>query len=206
MDCYYHNAVPSVGVCHDCTQTICATCRDETGICPGCRLERRLQAASASRPGLSGARGPQNPPPGPQARGARTATATATVDRTSKLAVTTISNETRGLLALGYPLWPLAALALLDPKKSSAVRRQALQALGVNFGLFGLSFGLAVIGQIPVLGWSAGPLLVVIFPVWLVATVIYGFKVWNGEDVRVPLISDWLDERDARRQDPSVSA
>ncbi len=54
MDCYYHNAVPSVAVCHDCAQTICATCRDEAGICPGCRLERRLQAASAARPGLAG--------------------------------------------------------------------------------------------------------------------------------------------------------
>jgi len=56
------------------------------------------------------------------------------------VATTTLANvsgETRVLLALGYVLWPLAALALLDPTRSRAVRRQALQALGLNFGLFG---------------------------------------------------------------------
>jgi len=39
-----------------------------------------------------------------------------------------------------------------------------------------------------------------VVPVWLVATVVYGFKVWQGEDVRVPLVSDWLDERDRRHE------
>jgi hypothetical protein len=32
MDCYYHNAVPSVAPCSDCGQPICATCRDGAGI------------------------------------------------------------------------------------------------------------------------------------------------------------------------------
>lgn len=196
MDCYYHNAVPSVSTCHDCTQTICATCRDEAGICPGCRLERRLQAASAARPGLAGQRGRANPPPPPGTR----------IERERPRALATISTETRSLLALGYPLWPLAALALLDPKKSPLVRRQAQQALGLNFGLFALWIALGGVAQIPLLGISAWPLLALLFPVWMIASVIYGVKVWNGDDVRVPLVSDWLDERDARRDARNVTA
>ena len=122
-------------------------------------------------------------------------TATATEPyRASPLA--TVSSETRALLGLGYPLWPLAALALLDPKRSPAVRRHATQALALNFGLFGLWVGLSVVSHVWVIGWSAIPLLAALFPIWFVATIVYGFKVWSGDDVRVPLVSDWLDERE----------
>ncbi|GAC1312629.1 MAG: hypothetical protein NVS2B3_13650 [Vulcanimicrobiaceae bacterium] len=199
VDCYYHQAVPSVAVCHDCTQTICATCRDGAGICPGCRLERKIRAAGAARPELAGERGRRDPSPG--ARGPRVTT----VPGPEAASLATVSGETRGLLALGYPVWPLAALALLDPKRSPAVRRQAMQALGLNFGLFGLSIVLQAVGQIPLLGWSAWPLLAIVFPVWLVATVVYAVKVWNGDDVRVPLVSDWLDEREARRAERATA-
>jgi uncharacterized membrane protein len=198
VDCYYHNAVPSVAVCHDCMQTICATCRDDQGLCPGCRLERRMQAAGAPRRGLGGTVGPKNPPPGPQyeraGSGPRVA-ATATAPYVAA-PLAMVSTETRALLGLGYPLWPLAALALLDPKRSPAVRRHATQALALNFGLFGLWVGLEVISHIWLIGWSAIPLLAVLGPIWFVSTIVYGFKVWNGEDVRVPLVSDWLDERE----------
>jgi uncharacterized membrane protein len=111
-------------------------------------------------------------------------------------ALAAVSPETRALLALGYPLWPLAALALLDPKRSPAVRRQAIQALALNFGLFGMWVALEGIWHIPILGLSAWPLLAAIFPVWLVATIVYAVKAWHGDDVRIPLVSDWLDERD----------
>ncbi len=206
MDCYYHTAVPSVAVCTDCTQTICATCRDEVGLCPGCRLERRMNAAASARPGLRGARGPQNPPPeGPRAR-AYAPQPQPTAMRPRGTALAAVSGETRALLGLGYPLWPLAALALLDPKRSAPVRRQATQALAVNFGMFGLFAALGVVSHIWVLGLSAAILLPFLFPVWLIATVVYGFKVWNGDDVRVPLVSDWLDERDARLGRDAVTA
>ncbi len=209
MDCYYHNAVPSVAVCHDCNHTICATCRDEHGICPGCRLERRMKAASAARSGLTGGVGPSNPPPPPGARHEppppppHTPSYAAATRPAGPLAL--VSPETRGLLALGYPLWPLAALALLDPKRSPAVRRQAVQALAVNFGLFGLGTALAVISHIWVLGFPAMVLIPFLFPVWLIATIVYGFKVWHGDDVRVPLVSDWLDEREARADRSTVT-
>jgi uncharacterized membrane protein len=115
--------------------------------------------------------------------------------RTTALA--TVSLETRALLALGYPLWPLAALALLDPTHSPVVRRQATQALALNFGLFGMWVALKGLSALPILGLSTIPLLTVIFPVWFVATVVFAVKAWSGDDVRVPLISDWLDEHEA---------
>jgi uncharacterized Tic20 family protein len=205
VDCYYHNAVPSVAACRDCRQTICATCRDTEGTCPGCRLKSRIDAAAMQNGRLSGSVGPANPPPGPgwgaQAGPSATpppnyAPPPPPVQR-KQTALALVSPETRALLALGYPLWPLAALALLDPKRSPAVRRQAIQALALNFGLFGMWVALEGISHIWVLGFSAFPLLAALFPVWLIATVIYAVKAWNGDDVRVPLISDWLDERES---------
>jgi uncharacterized membrane protein len=185
MDCYFHANVPSVARCTGCAHPICATCRDDAATCPGCRLAARIDAAAAARgelPGEVGRRATPPPPPfEPQPAGA-----------TASLAV--VSTETRALVALGYPLWPLAALALLDPKRSPFVRRQAVQALGLNFGLFALWLVLSQIAAIPFLGISAIPILAVLAPVWLVASVLYGFKVWHGDEVRVPLVSDWLDE------------
>jgi uncharacterized membrane protein len=186
MDCYFHANVPSVARCTGCAHPICATCRDETATCPGCRLAARIDATAATRGELPGAAGPRRgaapPPYGEPQRAPAAAT----------LAIP--SPETRALVALGYPLWPLAALALLDPKRSPYVRRQAIQALGLNFGLFALWLVLSQVAQIPLLGISAIPILAVLAPVWLVASVLYGFKVWHGEAVRVPLVSDWLDE------------
>ncbi len=193
MDCYFHNAVPSVAVCHDCLNPICATCRDEQGLCPGCRLERRIKAASAPRERIGGRVGPSAPPPPRPAPPPSYAP-----QHRPGTALATVSSETRALLGLGYVLWPLAALALLDPKRSPAVRREATQALALNFGLFGLWSALGILAHVPLLGLSAFPLLAALFPIWLVATIVYGVKVWNGDEVRVPLVSDWLDEREAR--------
>ena len=209
MDCYFHNAVPSVATCRDCNKTICATCRDAQGICPGCRLERRIDAASGVRGTLGGGVGPSNPPPPPpgpqpnygaqQQQAEQQWQAAPRVVRVRSTALANVSTETRALLALGYPFWPLAALALLDPKRSPTVRRQASQALGTNFGLFGLWVALEGLVHVPVLGLSAWPLLAVLAPIWLIATVVYGVRVFQGDDVRVPLVSDWLDEREAAK-------
>jgi hypothetical protein len=207
VDCYYHNSVPSVAVCHDCAQTICATCRDAEGICPGCRLERRMKSASAARAGIPGGVGPSNPPPpGPQPGYASApppppSYGSATVIVRPQTALATVSPETRVLLGLGYPLWPLAALALIDPKRSPVVRRQSIQALALNGGMFALSTALGILAHFwGVIAWPAWVMLPFLFPVWLVATVVYGFKTWQGDDVRVPLISDWLDERELHNE------
>jgi uncharacterized membrane protein len=164
------------------------------GLCPGCRLGRRIDAASGQREGLPGRVGPSNPPPGPEPRSAPRPSAAPATRPPSALAA--VSSETRALVALGYPFWPLAVLALLDPKRSPAVRRHAIQAIALNFGLCGLWFALYVIAHVPVLGWSAWPLVPLLAPIWLVSVVVYAVKVWHADDVRVPLISDWLDEHE----------
>jgi uncharacterized membrane protein len=110
-------------------------------------------------------------------------------------AVATVRPETRAFVALSYPFWPLALIALLDAKGSRFVRRQAWQALGFNFGMYGLGALLSTVATIPLIGWSAWPLLSFIFPVTVVASVLYAVRVWQGDDVNVPVISDWVDAR-----------
>ncbi|MBV8374644.1 MAG: DUF4870 domain-containing protein [Candidatus Eremiobacteraeota bacterium] len=107
------------------------------------------------------------------------------------------SAESRALVALGYPLWPLALLSLLDRKQSRYLRRQAWQALGFNVLMFGFGGLLSVIANLPIplLPLSAAVLLPFLIPVFLVASVYYGIKTWNGDDVRVPIVGDWIEER-----------
>jgi uncharacterized membrane protein len=103
--------------------------------------------------------------------------------------------ESRALVALGYPLWPLALISLLDRKQSRSLRRQAFQALGFNVGFFGFWALLSLVAQLPFLGISAMVLVPLLAPLFLVASVYYGIKTWNGDEVRIPVVTSWLDER-----------
>ena len=194
MDCYFHANVPSIARCADCQKAICATCRDEAGTCPSCRLAAKIDAANAQRKAVAGQVPPQSQQwwrgaqqqPAPQAR----ATVAAAED----------SAESRALVALGYPLWPLALLSLFDRKQSRRLRKHAYQALGFNFGMYGLYALLEWISNMPFvnwtpMGWSTGILLAIMLPTFVVLSVYYGIRAWHGEDVRIPIISDWLDDR-----------
>lgn len=206
MDCYFHSNVPSVAPCGECRKPICATCRDERGFCPSCRLAEKIDAAGGSRQQIGGKVPPradswgpkheygpqqqhgqqQTPPPFSSAATVRSAT------------VKTISDdpvESRALVALGYPLWPLALLGLFDRRQSRYLKRQALQALGFNVGFAAFWGLLSLLENVPFLGWSPQIIIPFLIPVFLVASVYFGIKVWQGEEVRVPVISDWLDER-----------
>jgi uncharacterized membrane protein len=110
-------------------------------------------------------------------------------------AVATCRPETRALVALSYPFWPLALIALLDSRGSHFVKRQAWQALGFNFGMYGVGALLSALAAVPLLGWGALPLLPFVIPVTIVASVVYSFRVWQGDDVNVPVVSDWVDAR-----------
>jgi len=192
VDCYYHHAVPSLALCTGCRQPICGTCRSEAGDCPGCRLAARIDAAAGTRelPGRVPPRSERSyapPPPPPEPSPAPM------YQQQSACATVSIRPESRALVALGYPLWPLALLALFDGDRSPFVRKQAWQALGFNFGIYGIWFALSAIMQIPVIGWPAYPLLPFVIPVAFVASVVYGFRVWHGEDVRVPFVTDYIE-------------
>jgi uncharacterized membrane protein len=201
VDCYYHNAVPSVAACVGCRQPVCATCRSAQGDCPGCRLAARIDAAKGGGelPGQVPPRPNAAPPPGagyqPPPPPGYAPQPEYTPAYTRQTPVATIRPESRALVALSYPFWPLALLALLDGSKSPFVRRQALQALGFNFGVYGLWIALSAIAAVPLIGFSAWPLLPLVVPVAVVASFVYAYKTWQGEDVNVPIISDFIDGR-----------
>jgi uncharacterized membrane protein len=197
MDCYFHSNVPSIAPCADCGKAICATCRDDRGTCPSCRLAEKIEAKAGPRPFLEGQVPPRRnayreqsttPPPPPSAPQTQ-----------PRATVTTIASddpvESRALVALGYPLWPLALLGLLDRKGSRYLKKQALQALGFNVGMAAFWGLLELATQIPLLGISAWVIIPFMIPIFLVASVYFGIKVWHGEDVRVPVIGDWIEER-----------
>ena len=197
MDCFYHNAVPSVAPCRGCSKPVCASCRNENGECPGCVLAARIDAARQTNQ-INGGVGPSygsyaEPPPHQAAYSAPPPQPPPPQVRpTAALAV---RPETRAIVALGYPFWPLAIIALLDSTGSYFVKRQAWQALGFNAGMYGLGTLLTAAAAIPVLGMGAWPLIPFILPVFVVASILYGIKVWQGEDVDVPLVSYWVDAR-----------
>ena len=197
MDCYYHHAVPSVALCVDCKQPICPTCRSERGDCPGCRLAARIDAAAGTHelPGQVPPRPERQaaPPPEPEPQPQPAYDYEYSPPQRRRSAAIAARPESRALVALGYPLWPLALLALFD--SSPFVKRQAIQALFFNFGMYGISAGLWFIAGIPLLGMSAWPLIPFVVPVTVVASVIYGFKVWQGEDVHVPIIGDFVEDK-----------
>lgn len=194
MDCYFHANVPSVARCTDCEKAICATCRDEAGTCPSCRLAAKIDSATSARKSVAGQVPPRSQQwwkgaqqqPAPQARAA--------------VADPSDPGESRALVALGYPLWPLALISLFDRKQSRRLRKHAYQALGFNFGMYGLYALLVLMMKLPLinwtpLGWSADILLAFMLPIFVVMSVYYGIKAWHGDDVRVPIVSDWIDDR-----------
>lgn len=196
MDCYFHSNVPSVAPCSDCGKPICATCRDEAGTCPSCRLAAKMTAANATKKAMAGEVPPRSQQwwraQGQQAQYAQQQPAPqprATVAEAEDPA------ESRALVALGYPLWPLALLALFDRKQSRRLRKHAWQALGFNFGMAAFGFVLMFFTKIPVLNISAGLLLAFLLPIFVVLSVYYGIRAWHGDDVHVPIISDWIDDR-----------
>src|SRR5580704_9724876 len=110
MDCYFHSHVPSIAACTDCRKAICATCRDDMGTCPSCRLAAKVDAASAARGQIGGTvhqSAPQPPPNEGWQQQAWQQSASAAVHAKAEVAVSTDPVESRALVALGYALWPL---------------------------------------------------------------------------------------------------
>ena len=203
MDCFYHNAVPSVAPCRGCKKPICASCRNENGECPGCVLAARVDAAKRTTM-INGGVGPssgtyQEPPP--RAGAAYSAPPPEPEPqpqpmRVQRPAAVAVRPESRALVALGYPLWPLAVIALLDSHAPYFVKRQAWQALGFNAGMFAFSGLLGVTALLPFAVPATWAILAFFLPtIWFVSSVVYAFKVGSGEDVNVPIVCDWVDAR-----------
>jgi len=99
-------------------------------------------------------------------------------------------------VALGFPLFPLALLALFDRKQSALLRRQAYLALGLNLGVAAMWGLLQLMSNIaiPTIAGSSDIMMALLIPTFLVASVYYGIRTWQGEEVRIPILSDWVDE------------
>ncbi len=196
MDCYYHRAFRRSQPASAAGSRSARRAARRKGIARVADSAARIDAAKGEHelPGQVPPRAERRsaPPPGyaeaPQPEPAATPAYAAA-------SVATVRPESRALVALSYPFWPLALLALLDGSKSPFVRRQALQALGFNFGVYGLWFALSAIAAIPLIGFSAWPLLPLVVPVAVVASFVYGYKTWQGEDVHVPIVGDFIDGR-----------
>jgi hypothetical protein len=197
MDCFFHSNVPSVAPCGDCGKPICATCRDSAGFCPACRLAAKMETAQATRQQIGGQVPPRphaEPYQGHYQQQYQAPPSAPTIRQTA--VAPTDSVESRALVALGYPLFPFAAIALLDKKASPALRRGAWQALGFNAAFTALWFVLGAMVQLPFLpGAAAAITLALLIPTYFVASIYYGVKTWQGENVRVPILSDWIEER-----------
>jgi Domain of unknown function (DUF4870) len=199
MDCYFHSHVPSIATCTDCRKAICATCRDDMGTCPSCRLAAKVDAASAAHGQIGGTvhQSAQQPPPYQNAW--QEQAASAAVHAKAEVAISDDPVESRALVALGYALWPLALISFFDRKRSKYLKRQAIQALGFNVGMAALYGIFTVLGtvfdSIPFISAAPDILRPLLIPVFLVGAVYFGVKAWQGQDVHVPVISDWLDER-----------
>ncbi|HVA38773.1 MAG TPA: hypothetical protein VNJ51_14290 [Candidatus Dormibacteraeota bacterium] len=180
MGCYYHNAVPAAGECSGCHQPLCATCLAEGPLCGGCRLAQRIERDGEPR--LAGSARWNPPPPPPSA---------------AKASVTLVgSPEGRALAAVGFVpfLWPAAVLALITPVgRDHYVRRQSLQAIGFNLAMAAIWIAFHAVALVPLLGWTLWGTLPFLLPIWLIASLVYAVKTWNGDDVRVPVIGEYVD-------------
>jgi uncharacterized membrane protein len=156
-------------------------------------MAARIDQAAAERQTLGGGVGPSSQPSGGYAYQQQRQPQAQPPPRSA--AVANVRPESRALVALGYPFWPLALIALFDQSGSDYVRRNAWQALGFNAGMYGLGWLFSSIAMIPLIGISAWPLLPFIVPVTIVASVVYAFKVWHGDEVRVPFVSDIVDQK-----------
>jgi uncharacterized membrane protein len=103
--------------------------------------------------------------------------------------------DTRRLAALGFAVFPLAILALLDRGAQPAVHRAAKQALGFNAGWLVLWLMLSALGAIPYVGEPFLLFKSVLEPVVFILGIIYCARTWGGYDVRIPVITDIIDAR-----------
>jgi len=99
----------------------------------------------------------------------------------------------RVLAALAYPIWIIALVIILtDMKKDPFMRQHGWTALFWGIGWAIIYIALAILGNIPFLGWLlflvTGPILWI---AWLALSIYYAVQAYNGRTVTIPIVSDW---------------
>ncbi len=187
MDCYFHANVPSVARCTGCAQS---DLRDVP------RRNRHLPRMPPGRPDRRCGRdarrvaGRGRPAPRRSASALRRAAGRPPPRRRSRSPRLRPGPWSRSATRSGRS--PRSRCSIRSGRPTCAAKRSRRSASTSACSRSGSSSRKS--RTIPLLGISAIPILAVLAPVWLVASVLYGFKVWHGEEVRVPLVSDWLDE------------
>lgn len=90
-----------------------------------------------------------------------------------------VREQDKIMLVLSY-IGILALIPLITVKDSPFVKFHAAQGTALTIVMFGLSF---ILPMIPVLGWLG---LCVIFPGWLVVTIMGIVKALKGERWEIP--------------------
>jgi uncharacterized membrane protein len=104
--------------------------------------------------------------------------------------------ENRILAALGYPIWIIALVVLLsDMKKNRFMRLHAVQALGYAVAWLVIYFGLSIVASVPGLGlWRLYFLWPFLRLAWLVLALYYGYKAYQGQTFRIPVVSQFTEQ------------
>lgn len=111
--------------------------------------------------------------------------------------MTTTSSAERLLAALGYPIWIVALIVVLtEMKKDPYMRYHGWQALFWGIGWFVLWVGLAVLGIVlsfvPIVGSVISFLAsTVVALAWMVLSVLYAVRAYQGQRFEIPLIVEW---------------
>lgn len=109
----------------------------------------------------------------------------------------TAAGENRLLAALGYPIWIVALVVVVtDLKKDPFLRYHGWQALFWGLAWFVLWVGLSVVGlvlsAVPFLGALVSFLTgVVLWLAWLVLSVLFAVRAYQGERFEVPVVANW---------------
>lgn len=95
-----------------------------------------------------------------------------------------VSDTSKLLAAISYPLWIPALIAILiEPYKDEKfVKFHAIQALGLGIAYFIIEM---VIWVIPILGWIVGAILPFVY---IIYTILLALKAYKGEYFEVPLV------------------
>ncbi len=103
-----------------------------------------------------------------------------------------IKSEDKLFSAIAYPI-PLVALFIIftDKKSVRFCRYHAWQALFFGLALVALSLAISVLTVIPGVGCLLSMIGSVLGLVWLIVAILFAIKVYNGEYIVIPVISDF---------------
>lgn len=94
------------------------------------------------------------------------------------------------LAALSYPIWIIAIVSIATAKDNKYLKYHGFQALFWGISIFVIYIASMFFMMVPFLGIIAIFLLPVIWIGWLVCSIIFAVKAYQGEKFQIPLVYD----------------